>query len=103
MLAFIFMFLFSYSVCFGAQNKVSFLHGKSAFTDSMLACTYCTGFHAGWLSALLFWLSGAKDLMPAFVAGMHPAMFLLGSAFVSAMFCYILDTVVRWVESHIPA
>lgn len=103
MVSLIFMLLFAYSVCFGAQNKVDFFHGKFKFTDSMLKCTYCTGFHAGWLSALVFWAAGAKAAMPHFLAVMNPLMFLVGTAFVSAMSCYIVDTLVRWVEAHIPA
>ena len=74
-------------ICFGLQHKLPFLHGKTEFTDKMLACTYCTGFHAGWISYLLW------SLPQQFVV-----QHMLGMAFGSAMFCYALDEWTKYLE-----
>ena len=99
MLSLVYFILFAYGLTVGAQNKVSFFHGKSKFTDKLLSCTYCTGFHAGYISALLFWLGGIKPFMGALLAGMPAGMFLLTGAFVASISSYIIDTLVQWVES----
>ena len=44
---FFFYLLVAYGITFGMQHKATFLRGKNAWLDSMLICTYCTGFHAG--------------------------------------------------------
>ena len=51
----------AYGICFGLQNKLPFLYSrlyredgeKAHFFDQMLTCSYCTGFHAGWIAWLL--------------------------------------------------
>ena len=80
------MLLTASGVCFGMQHKVKWLHGKTDFTDSLLACTYCSGFHAGWISYLLWSL-------PKF-----NAQHMIGIALASAMFCYALDEFTKYLE-----
>ncbi len=89
--------VFAYSVCFGIQHKLPFLHGKFNLLDEMLECTYCTGFHAGWLSwAFVF---GVVGQFPAdgFLAN---AGSMISWAFVSAISCYSFDALIKWVEVH---
>ena len=80
------MLLTASGVCFGMQHKVKWFHGKTEFTDSLLACTYCSGFHAGWISYLLWSL-------PKF----NP-QHMIGMALASSMFCYALDEFIKYLE-----
>jgi hypothetical protein len=87
--------IFCYGLCFGIQNKVSFFHGKSEFTDKLLKCSYCTGFHAGWISFLLSLpLNG-----PVGFLGLLSGMVVWG--FASAASCYILDTLTQYLEAQL--
>jgi len=72
---------------FGFQHKAKFLHKRFAFLDSMLSCTYCTGFHSGWLLYVITYYSEAK-VQEAILA-----------AFASAMFSYALDEAVKFLEN----
>jgi len=83
--------LVAYGLCFGLMNKIDFLHGKSAFTDALLKCSYCTGFHAGWLAWLL--------TLPLYGVSLSPAPVIW--AFASAVFCYGMDTVLQLAESWV--
>lgn len=77
-----------YGLCFGLINKAVFLR-RSAFLNRMLDCSYCTGFHAGWLiHIMMVGLAGA--LTPS----------TLCSAFSSAAFCYIIDVAVIFLEER---
>lgn len=91
----LFFLLVAYGITFGIQNKLTFLRGKHSFLDSMLVCTYCTGFHGGWITWVLYqW--------PVFFEK-DPLEFFNGMvlfAFASAAFSYALDAVIRLVESH---
>lgn len=86
--------LLAYGICFGAMNKVDFLHRKSAFTDRLLKCSYCTGFHAGWmawgLARMVHGWGGWQTLPEALLW-----------AFSSAVFCYSVDTVLQLAESWV--
>lgn len=81
-------FLASYGICFGLVNKVTFLR-RVEFLDRMLDCSYCTGFHAGWITSLI--------MVP--LTGFAWASLIL-SAFASAAFCYIIDTAVIYLEER---
>lgn len=83
--------LLAYGICFGLMNKVDFLHGKHAFLDAMLKCSYCTGFHAGWIAWCLTFFSREFTTL-----GMPVAW-----AFASAVFCYGADTVLQLAESWV--
>jgi hypothetical protein len=65
---------------------VAFFHGKVAIVDRLLACSYCTGFHAGWISYLLWSL-------PQF----NP-QHMIGMAFASAIFSYAMDELTKYLE-----
>lgn len=78
--------LAAYGICFGFVNKVTFLR-RSAFLSAMLECTYCIGFHSGWLTYLLMSPSAGFEWSE-----------VVASAFASAAFCYIIDTAVICLE-----
>jgi hypothetical protein len=85
----------AYGLTFGLQNKATFLRGKLSFLDRLLKCTYCTGFHAGWMTWLLAW--ALEGSMPA--TGPLPiAASLVGWSLASAAFSYGVDTAIRWLE-----
>ena len=84
--------LLAYGLCFGLMNKVEALR-KVAFLDKMLSCSYCTGFHAGWLT----WLATRTvHGLPATVVEAAPALLW---AFASAATCYLLDAASQALES----
>ena len=92
--------LVMFGLCFGFQNKLPFLYGRSVFTDKLLRCSYCLGFHCGWLTWLL----------TALVAWDWPATTVQGNvvsavlwAFLGAASCYLLDTGSKWVEESLAA
>ena len=86
--------LCAYAVCFGLQHKIGFFHGKSQFTDSLLACTYCTGFHAGWIT---YGLIKALDKIQGIESSvMYSDIFIY--SFASSIFCYMVDVVVQFFE-----
>lgn len=63
------------------------------FIALMLRCSYCTGFHAGWLSYLLLFL------------GRVPFDFrnMFSYAFASAAFCYLADNCAQALEKYVDA
>lgn len=73
-------------ITFALQHKATILHNKLALLDRMLKCTYCTGFHGGWIAYLI-----------AFAPQVNPQDALL-YAFSSAIFSYALDEVVKFFE-----
>lgn len=94
----------TYGLCFGFANKLPDLYSDSfkesgeaeTFIDKLLSCTYCLGFHCGWLSALILWVSFG---MPTF--DWHVGAIGLGIAgFASAAWCYMIDTAIRWLEGN---
>jgi len=84
----------AYSVCFGLQHKVPFIHNRTNFTDSMLACTYCTGFHSGWITYLI--VKGFEYIQNGELTILYSEVFLC--AFASAIFCYVVDVLVQHFE-----
>ena len=89
--------LVAYGIGFWLQNKVEFIRGKSALVDKGLDCTFCTGFHSGWVGYLLLqagtWNAGILNwrLIPQAIA----------FGFAAAAFNYAFDTLVRFVESRV--
>ena len=73
-------------ITFGLQHKIPFLHKKFSIIDSMLKCTYCTGFHGGWIAYII-----------AYAPQFKPQDALL-YAFASAIFSYALDESVKYLE-----
>lgn len=92
--------LLCYGLCFGLMNKVDFIRGKSSFLDRMLNCSYCTGFHAGWIG-----YSAAQLVKGVVPASMPEAVAIVGTAamwgFASSVFCYGADTVLTLAESWV--
>lgn len=95
--------LVAYGLCFGIQNKLTFLR-RIAFFKALVSCTYCLGTHCGWMVWILAW--AVEGRMPAVVPG-NPepvGLAILASLAVWAMagaaFCYALDAVVRWLETR---
>ena len=94
----------AYGICFALQNKCDFLYEKNAFLDKMLACTFCTGFHAGWMAYLLSYIalwftapvSGSVYVVTTFLFSG------LLYAFASAAFCYTVDSMVQFLERDKP-
>jgi hypothetical protein len=85
----------AYGICFGLVNKVEFLR-KIKFFDRMLNCSYCTGFHAGWIVWAARHLADCVQPTPTSIFS------ALCWAFTSAAFCYAADSVLQLVEGWIP-
>jgi len=95
--------LAAYGLCFGFMNKATPLYGKSAFLDKMLQCSYCTGFHCGWMVWILALLITGKPVMGNLesVWGVIQMVFSIPLwAFASAVFCYTMDTATKYLESR---
>ena len=92
----IYSLLIAYAVCFGIQNKLLFLRNRHDLLDHLLVCTYCTGFHAGWITYIL-WVQ--PDSIFNMVQYILP---LLGFSLASSAFCYGLDTLIRLMERFAP-
>jgi hypothetical protein len=98
----LFDFLLAYGFAFGAMNKVDFIR-KAPFFDKMLNCSYCTGFHAGWLTFLAKgFTSSSLALTPQFFVSiaLTPQFFVsaLLWGLASAAFCYLADTLSQTAE-----
>tara|TARA_A100001015_G_C14952702_1_gene697407 strand:- start:995 stop:1339 length:345 start_codon:yes stop_codon:yes gene_type:complete len=86
----------AYGITFGMQNKALFLRDKHSFLDAMLHCTYCTGFHAGWLTWLIWKID---SVINGSVWGFELLGMLL-FAMASSGFSYFIDTAVRLMETY---
>lgn len=83
--------LFAYGIAFGLMNKVEALR-KVAFFDAMLSCSYCTGFHAGWIVWVLTRPVYGVDVSLGGLAAM------LAWAFSSSAFCFLVDAASQAAE-----
>lgn len=83
--------LLAYGLCFGLMNKVDLLR-KAAFFDRMLSCSYCTGFHAGWLAWVL--TRTVHGLPHTAQDALTPILW----AFASSAFCFLVDAASQAVE-----
>lgn len=97
----VYFLLFSYGLAFGLMNKVPILYGKSAFLDALLGCSYCTGFHCGWMAWLCSLALNGKPPVDGGVVVIATSILLW--SFSSAGACYILDAVVGWFWANTPA
>ena len=92
--------LAAYGVCFGLQNKISFIWDRFDWLNKLLLCTYCTGFHAGWMVwAMLFVAEHLQIGTPVMWSrfGEVPVY-----AFASAAFGYMADAAGRLIEARTP-
>ena len=94
-----FYLLLAYGICFGLQNKATFLYAQHPLLDALLKCVYCTGFHCGWMSWLVAW--GVDGRTPGSGLIGIPAS-LVAWTISSSAFCYIVDSAVRWFEGNTP-
>ena len=87
-----------YGICFGLMNKATILHGRSEFTDRLLSCSYCTGFHCGWLWYALSTVLGST------VAGSWQVLVGTGIAYAfgASAFCYLADSASQLIEGWTP-
>jgi len=92
----------AYGLCFALMNDkiplVPWLRSapdvlEPNFWDQMLACAFCTGFHAGWLVGFVH-LAAQGTL----VTWIGPPMLLVWG-FAGSGFCYAIDTAVQWLET----
>lgn len=88
----------AYGLCFGLMNLkipgTSWLASRVDVLARMLECTYCTGFHCGWL------IGGARVSLKVATEGaaLSDLAWLAMFTFASAAFCYSFDAAVRWLE-----
>lgn len=87
--------VFAYAVTFGIQNKVPWLY-RFEWLHKFLGCTYCVGFHAGWVTWLIAW--AIMGTTPA--EGWHIIPSILLWALTSSAFCYALDATVKYLENN---
>jgi hypothetical protein len=92
----LFSLIAAYSVAFGIQHKAWFLRDKHFMIDAMLVCTYCVGFHAGWITWLLWKVDQVID---GSVWG-FPLIDMLLFALASSAFSYFIDTCIRLMETY---
>jgi hypothetical protein len=95
--------LAAYGLCFGLmQGKAEPLTNilkrmplVGGFFGRLLICSYCTGFHCGWMVYCLETIG----------SGLNPTWYveILYYTFASAAFCYVVDLcvdlAVRWLET----
>lgn len=93
-----FYLVVAYGITFGMQHKATFLRTRFDWSDKMLSCTYCTGFHAGWITWIGWKLRSIFDgsLKVTGITFIEMILFAMGSA----AFSYFLDTLIRLMESH---
>ena len=86
----LFELLTLYGLTFGFMNKVPLIHNKISLLDKLLKCSYCVGFHAGWI---YYWMRVSYeshttwDWWHALCWGM-----------MSAAWCYVADTAIQKIE-----
>jgi len=83
--------LTSYGITFFLQHKAYPYLEKNEFLKKMLECTFCTGFHGGWIAYFLL----AKHEP---VLRMELVLHLIGYGFAGAAAAYIVDTLISKVE-----
>ena len=82
----LFELLACYGLTFGLMNKTSWIQNRVLFTRKLLECSYCTGFHTGWI---------------LYFAKKYPNInldSLLIWAFAASAFSYIADTFTQYLE-----
>jgi len=86
----LFELLTLYGLTFGFMNKVPLIHNRIPLLDKMLKCSYCTGFHAGWIYYTMrvsYEHYNHFDWWHALCWGV-----------MSAASCYIIDTLMQKIE-----
>lgn len=86
----LFELLFCYGVTFGLMNKTLWLQNRSSYLGKLFECSYCTGFHAGWIIYLTKLINTEMQFN---IIG------LIYFCFASSAFCYIADCICEYLES----
>jgi hypothetical protein len=86
-----------YGLAFGFQNKLVFLHDRFGWLDALLQCSYCAGFHAGWVSYLI--IHAPEVIQGTYGFAALPAE-LATWAFAAAAWCYAIDILLQAVEVY---
>ena len=93
MLINLFIFIFcTYGICFGFIQKCEVIYSKFSYLNSMADCEYCTGFWAGLISWILININTMKLSWAIIPIG-------ISHAFAGAALCYIIDTILKRIES----
>ena len=87
----LFDLLLMYGLTFGIMNKIPQIHNRAALLDSLFTCSYCTGFHVGWMLYLVNIYSTQNQLN---------LISLICWGFISSAWCYIADTFVEYLENN---
>ncbi len=97
-MTFIFYLLVAYGLTFGLQNRAAWLRGIHPFIDSQLPCTYCVGFHTGWM----VWILWKIQVVFATPAALREITVIEALSFclASSGFSYFFDTLIRLMESY---
>ena len=88
--------LCAFGLCFWVQNKLTFLKGKHKLLDALISCSYCLGFHCGWVSYMMVTLSNGESPIPIWYMLIVQAIV---HGFASAVFCYFFDELSLLIES----
>ena len=91
------LLLSSYGLCFLLQNKLLFLENRFELLDKLLQCTFCCGFHCGWIIGLS--CLSINPYVESYTIADN-ACFVVVFAFASASFCYGLDALIKVLEKY---
>jgi hypothetical protein len=86
--------LIMFSIAFGIQQKLPWLLNRSERLDEFLGCSYCVGFHAGWICWFLASAIAGQWLVEGWMA--FPSVICW--AFFGAASSYIFDCLTSWFE-----
>lgn len=91
--------LSAYGLCFGITHKAEAITTLAvripvvgSLFQTALECTFCMGFHCGWVVYLMGVLSSGT---------LFGFTEMLIFALSSAAFCYAFDAGVRWLETQV--
>ena len=82
------LLLASYGLAFFLTHKFNVIDGRMEVLDRMMECSFCMGFHTGWVTYLLYHGAAGK-----IVWSWVPLW-----AFASATFVYAFDNLVEKLE-----
>jgi len=91
----IYYLLAAYGLTFYLQNKATLIHGRSAFLDKGLSCTFCCGFWTGLAAWGASWGVQGEPMASGWNA--VPSALVMGLS--SAAFSYAVDAAIRYLEA----
>jgi len=79
---------FCYGLTFAIMNKIKILYNtKINLLNDLIKCSYCVGFHSGWICFLFKYKH--IELYNMFYCGL-----------MAAAFCYVIDNICIKLESN---